>query len=98
MKTFIAFLKQMASRADYLLHHIVAGYILLLVFAILAHIIPWGWAMLAADAVAFLALLLKEGYDYFHQDKHSVEKEDILSGALAVAVIDILIVMTFAFL
>lgn len=97
MKKFIAFLKKIAGRADYLLHHLAAAYIVLLVFAVLVHCIHWGWAMLAGDGAAIVALVLKEVYDYFHPESNSVERADIQSGLLAVIYVDIIIAVIFLF-
>ena len=98
MKKIIAFFKLMARRADYLLHHIAAEDILLLVFAVLVHFLPWGCALGLADAAAAVALILKEVYDYFHPDTQSVEIMDIQSGLAAIIYADLIIVGIFAFL
>ena len=98
MKEIIAFFKLMARRADYLLHHLAAEDIALLVFAVLVHFLPWGGALGVADAAAVAALILKEVWDYHHPDTQSVELNDILSGLWAIAYVDLIIVGIFAFL
>ena len=100
MKEIIAFFKLMARRADYLLHHLAAEDIALLVFAVLVHFLPWAGALGVADAVtvAVAVLILKEAYDYFHPDEHSVELNDILSGLAALAYVNVIIVAIFAIL
>ena len=96
MKRIIAFFKLIGRRANYLLHHVAAEDIALLVFAIICHFLQWGWALLVADMAAVAALILKEVYDYFHPDTQSVERMDIYSGLLAIAYVDIIIVAIFA--
>lgn len=98
MKEIIAFFKLMARRADYLLHHLAAEDIALLVFAVLVHFLPWAGALGVADAVTVAVLILKEAYDYFHPDEHSVELNDILSGLAALAYVNVIIVAIFAIL
>lgn len=98
MKEIIAFFKHMARRADYLLHHLAAEDIALLVFAVLVHFLPWAGALGVADAVTVAVLILKEAYDYFHPDEHSVELNDILSGLAALAYVNVIIVAIFAIL
>lgn len=97
MEKFTAFLKKMAGRADYLLHHIVAAYILMLAFSVLVHILHWGWALLFSSCMAICALIVKEVYDYFHSRCHNAEREDMHAGILAVLIIDILLIITFGF-
>ena len=96
MKEIIAFFKLMARRADYLLHHLAAEDIALLVFAVLIHFLPWGCALGLADVAAALALIGKEVYDYHHPDTQSVELNDILSGLVAILYVDAIIVAIFA--
>ena len=98
MKEIIAFFKLMARRADYLLHHLAAEDIALLVFAVLVHFLPWAGALGVADAVTVAVLILKEAYDYLHPDEHSVELNDILSGLAALAYVNVIIVAIFAIL
>lgn len=98
MKEIIAFFKLMARRADYLLHHLAAEDIALLVFAVLVHFLPWAGALGVADAVTVAVLILKEAYDYFHPDEHSVELNDILSGLAALTYVNVIIVAIFAIL
>ncbi len=98
MKGFIAFLKLMAKRADYLLHHLAAEDIVLIVFAILVHFLPWVGAMGLADLAAIAALILKEVYDYFHPDTQAVELNDIFSGLLAIAKVNVILAAVFIFL
>jgi hypothetical protein len=47
---------------------------------------------------AVAALILKEVYDFFHQDTQSVELMDVVSGLVSIAYVDIIIVGIFAFL
>lgn len=98
MKEIIAFFKLMARRADYLLHHLAAEDIVLLVFAILVHFLPWVGALGVADLAAIAVLILKEVYDYYHPDTHSVEFNDILSGLSALVYVNAIVVGIFAFL
>lgn len=98
MKKIVAFFKLMARRADYLLHHLAEEDIALLVFAVLVHFLPWAGALGVADAAAVAALILKETYDYFHQDTQSVELNDILSGLVALVYVNAIVVGIFAFL
>ena len=97
MKRIIEFYKLISRRADYLLHHVAAEDIYLLILAITIHFLPWYWAMATADAAAVLALVLKEVYDYFHPDTQSVELMDIQSGLVALVYVNIITVGIFAF-
>lgn len=97
MKKFYELLKLISRRADLLLHHVAGEDIALLAFALLVHFLPWGWALAAADLAAIAALILKEVYDYFHPDTHSVELVDIQSGVLGIIWINLMIVAIFAF-
>lgn len=93
MKKIIAFAKLVASRADYLLHHLAGQDIALLFFAILVHFLRWGWALLAADAIAILFLIGKEVWDYFHPKTQSVEKNDIFSGLAGIAIVNTCVII-----
>lgn len=47
------------------------------------------------NILAFLALIAKEVYDYFHPDSHSVEFYDILAGIIGIFGMDFIILFQF---
>lgn len=82
---------------DKLLHDYCAALIFLFVFAILYRcMVPFWWAVLIAGAVALLALIGKEIYDYIKKEGHSVELADILWGLFGIAKIILALIIMLA--
>lgn len=82
---------------DKLLHDYCAALICLFVFAILYRcMVPFWWAVLIAGAVALLALIGKEIYDYIKKEGHSVELADILWGLFGIAKIILSLIIMLA--
>ena len=82
---------------DKLLHDYCAALICLFVFAILYRcMVPFWWAVLIAGAVALLAIIGKEIYDYIKKEGHSVELADILWGLFGLATIILALIIMLA--
>lgn len=83
--------------ADKLLHDYVAALITLYAFVLLYIICPFWTAFALADAVAVLALLGKELYDYLKPEGHTVEAADVAYGLFGILKVDVaLIILAFA--
>ena len=82
---------------DKLLHDYAAALICLFCFAILYRCtVPFWWAFGISDAVALLALIAKEVYDYLKPEGHSVELADIAYGMFGVLKIDLALIIMLA--
>ena len=82
-------------KTDKLLHCTIAALIVASTFIFLQAFKHPNWGFWVGNALAVLALLSKELYDYLHPDGHSVEFYDVLAGLIGIFGMDFIILFQF---
>ena len=82
-------------KTDKLLHQWAAALIVAVVFILLDAFKHPNWGFWVGNLAAFLALVAKEAFDYFHPDKYLAEFLDVLAGLTGIFLMDFIILFQF---